>query len=147
MESIMKSIMSFLTLVLASQLSYSHTLPEGTYQGQGIWKSASEGGNYTNTTVISKDQIKTHYKLTDGSYLDWDFTLSNETNNFFDITIEGQKVGTGYCLEKISLCHYQIEVSGVKLEESLVQQENNMYRYGSKVINEKTIFWQERLEK
>jgi len=143
----MKSIISFLTLVIASQLSFSHTLPEGTYQGKGVWKSISEGGNYTNTTVISKDQIKTHYKLPNGKYMDWDFTLSNENNSFFDLTIDGQKVGSGYCLEKITLCHYQFEVPGVKLEESLVQQENNIYRYGSKIINGKTIFWQERLEK
>ncbi|HWU43732.1 MAG TPA: hypothetical protein VN132_09850 [Bdellovibrio sp.] len=143
----MKKTMITLITLLASELCLAYSLPNGSYHGNGLWNSLTAQGGYQTSAVIDNNRINGHYTLQDGSTLDWNFEMQATSSVFFDVLNHGEKLGTGYCLEKASLCHYEISVGSLKLEESLVQQGNKIYRYGSKDEGRGPIMWQESLDK
>jgi len=143
----MKKTALVLTILLASQLSHAHSFTNGTYKGNGLWNSKTKNGGYQVSTVIDNNTVKTHYTLPDGNARDWNFDMQPGKSTFFDVVTQGVKVGTGYCLEKASVCHYELTVGPMKLEETLVQQGTKFYRYGSKDEGQGPIMWQESTDK
>jgi hypothetical protein len=91
--------------------------------------------------------VSSHYVLADGSTMDWNFEIKNQGTTFYDVISYGVKIGSGYCLEKALVCHYDISVENLKLEETLVQEGTILYRYGSKNEGQGLIVWQESLNK
>lgn len=96
---------------------------------------------------IDKNSIKAHYTLPDGSTQDWSFEIRNVNSTFFDVVSQGVKLGSGYCLEKAPVCHYEMAMGQLKLEETLVQEGTKIYRFGSKDEGKGPIMWQESLDK
>jgi hypothetical protein len=140
------AIVLFITLV--SQLSLASPLTNGSYKGKGLWNSPTgQKGTYQNSTLINGNLIQARYHLTDGSTRDWNFTIRPTCSNFFDVLADAQKVGAGYCLDKAPVCHYELTVKQLKLEETLVQEGTKLYRYGSKADAQDRILWQESLDK
>lgn len=143
----MKKTTITLIALLVSELSFAHGFTTGSYKGNGLWNSRSAKGVYQTTTVIDKNTIKAHYSLPDGSSRDWSFDIQNQASTFFDVISQGTKIGSGYCLEKALVCHYELSVGQLKLEETLVQEGTKIYRYGSKDEGKGPIAWQESLDK
>lgn len=143
----MKKTTITIIALLASELCFAHSFTEGSYKGQALWNSLKGAGTYQTSTVIEKNSIKAQYTLPDGSSRNWDFEIQNTGSAFFDVISQGVKLGTGYCLEKAPVCHYEISVGQLKLEETLVQEGTKIYRYGSKNDGTGPIQWQESLNK
>ena len=142
----MKSTLTFLTMVLASTVCLAHGLTEGKYTGHGLWKSEKTTGQYSITASIGAKKIQTAYILPDGTTKQWDFDIVESTNGFFDVMSQSVKLGAGYCLDKAPVCHYEISAGNLKLEETLVQQDKKLYRYGSKNQGQGALLWQESLD-
>lgn len=141
----MKATLSLLATILISQLGYAHSLTEGTYSGNALWHSVQTNGTYKTVSTVKKNEIKTKYQLPDGSIKEWNFQINESTNEFFEILSQGVQLGNGYCLEKAPVCHYQFSVGQLKLEETIVQEGNKIYRFGSKDEGRGLISWQESL--
>lgn len=141
----MKATVFLLTTILISQLGQAHRLTEGSYSGNGLWHSAQSTGTYKTISVVKKNEIKTIYQLLDGSTKEWNFQIKESTNGFFEISTQGVQLGMGYCLEKVPVCHYQVSIGKMKLEETLVQEKNTLYKFGSKDEGQGPISWQESL--
>lgn len=144
-ESLMKTTVLLLATILVSQLSHAHSLTEGSYTGNGLWHSAKETGTYKTDVVVEKAEIKTKYQLLNGALKEWNFKIKDSSNGFFEVLSQGVQLGNGYCLEKAPVCHYQFSVGKLKLEETITQQGNKLYRFGSKDEGHGVIFWQESL--
>ena len=142
----MKKTIAFLTVVMAYSISFAHGLTEGSYTGNGLWKSNTAKGNYQASTDIGKKTIQAKYVLAGGTTLEWNFDILESANGFFDVISHGKKLGSGYCLDNVPVCHYEIATGKFKLEETLVQQSNTIYRYGSKDEGRGSITWQESLD-
>ncbi len=141
----MKATVFLLTTILISQLGQAHSLTEGSYSGNGLWHSVQSTGTYKTISVVKKNEIKTIYQLLDGSTKEWNFQIKESTNGFFEISSQEVQIGTGYCLEKVHVCHYQLSIGQLKLEETLVEQNNTLYKFGSKDEGQGPISWQESL--
>lgn len=134
-------------LGLVSIQSWAGKLPEGSYAGKGLWASSADRGNYKVTTKISQDSVSADYILADGSKKEWIFKIVPTTGNFFKVTVYGLEVGEGYCLDKVDLCHYQVKIKQLSLEETLTSRDGKFYRFGSKDTGSGTIVWQEAYQK
>jgi hypothetical protein len=143
----MKTAMVLLATVLVSQSGFAHGLTEGSYKGSGAWASAGGQGAYRVTTVIGPKTIQTSYLLPSKEKRDWNFEISASTSGFFDVTSNGTKLGSGYCLDKAPVCHYEVSLGALKVEETLVQQDGKLYRFGSKDEGQGPIRWQESADK
>ena len=139
----MKNTIAILTIILAAQISIAHGLTQGQYEGSGLWKGLNHTGNYQANMVVEKNAFKAEYNLGNGSKKDWTFTTKETVQGFFDVLVKGKKIGTGYCLDKVNVCHYQINVNQLKLEETIVQDGSKIYRFGSKNEKNGLIAWQE----
>lgn len=135
----------FTTLITLQSLA--GTIPAGTYSGEAIWKSASSQGSYKVDSKIQNNQFQSQYTLPDGSSKTWNFEMVETGNGFFKVTSNNKFIGQGYCLEKVTLCHYSIEEGNFSLEETLTIQDNKLYRFGSKGDESGRIVWQEVLVK
>lgn len=147
----MKKITITLIALLVSELSFAHSFIAGTYKGNGLWNSSSTSnstkGYYQSKAVIDKNNINAHYTFSDGTSMDWNFEIQTKGSTFFDVVSQGVTIGSGYCLEKASVCHYELSMRKFKLEETLVQVGSKIYRYGSKNEGNGPIVWQESLDK
>lgn len=141
----MKKTVTLLATILISQLGNAHSLTEGSYSGNGLWHSTQSSGTYKTVSVVEKNEIKTKYQLPDDSVKEWNFQIKELTNGFFEISNKGTRLGTGYCLEKAPVCHYQFSVEQLILEETLVQEGSKIYKFGSKDEGQGPISWQESL--
>jgi len=147
----------FLALsTLTSMATYANSIPEGTFKGQGLWKSETKTGKYEVSTTIVGDTIKTSYTWENHDQFEFEFQTHDLANGFFEIQIDGHKFGKGYCLEGAIVCHYEIDFSSennpekVRLEETLTIQDGKLYRFGHKnwIAGQyhTDVFWQEALE-
>jgi hypothetical protein len=143
----MKTAMVLLATILVSQAGLAHGLSEGSYKGAGAWVSAGAQGPYEVTTVIGPKTIQTRYLLPSKEKREWNFEISTSTSGFFDVTSNGTKLGSGYCLDKAPVCHYEVSVGALKVEETLVQQGGKLYRFGAKDEGKGPIRWQESMDK
>ena len=141
----MKKAAAILALVMSSQMTWAHGLTAGHYTGQGLSKSLKTKGVYATTVDVSDKSVKASYVLADGSTRTWDISFQETAAGFFNVLSEGKKLGSGYCLERAPVCHYEISMKHLKLEETLVQEGNKIYRFGSKDVGHGRIMWQESL--
>ncbi len=138
---------SALSLFLFASSCFAGALSEGRYKGSGLWNSEKDSGYYSVVTEIEKDQVAASYELPDGSKKKWVFNLEPSVKGFFKVKTFGLEIGSGYCLDKTPVCHYEIEIGKFKLEETLALQNNKLYRFGSKEDETGRIFWQEDMDK
>lgn len=141
----MKKAMAVTALVLSSQITWAHGLTVGHYSGQGLSKTVKAKGVYTTTVNVTDKSVEASYQMTDGSNQTWNISLQDTAAGFFNVLSGGKKLGTGYCLEHAPVCHYEISMKHLKLEETLVQEGNKIYRFGSKDEGHGRIMWQESL--
>lgn len=142
----MKTVLIAL-LVLVSEVSLAQGLTNGSFEGRGLWKASSgpAQGEYKTVTVIRGNKVEATYNMGMAGQYGWKFEMKTTTPGFFDVISRGEKIGSGYCLEKVVLCHYDVSVPNFKLEETITLQGANLYRYGSKNQGQGTIAWQEKL--
>ncbi|MGZ3690861.1 MAG: hypothetical protein ACXVAX_05130 [Pseudobdellovibrio sp.] len=136
---------AFLTGLLITSSAWAHNFHSGTYAGEGLWNSSQSSGVYKVETVVKGNEISSQYAMGEAGAKKWSFVMKNKSHNFFDVISAGEKIGTGYCLEKATVCHYEIAQGDFKLEETIVQQKNEIYKFGSKQTGANVISWQEKL--
>ncbi|MEK6705208.1 MAG: hypothetical protein AABZ06_05420 [Bdellovibrionota bacterium] len=141
--------MKLTTLVLTSLVAINvyAGLPDGDFKGDGLWKSARDQGTYEVSTSINGNIIAGSYTLPNGTKKEWKFEMEQTTSGFFKVKAYGTEVGKGYCLEKAEVCHYEIAVGKLVLEETLTAFGDKLYRFGSKDEGFGRIMWQESLDK
>lgn len=140
-------LIALFALSAQSALAASGTpLPDGSFKGEGHWKSQKTQGAYRAETQIRGDKIEAKYDSSQGKF-QWSFETRQKANGFFSVLAEGHIVGDGYCLDHAKVCHYEVKVGSLNLEETLVYLEGHLYRYGSKQAEgEAKVFWQEALQ-
>jgi len=136
----------FLTSTIVTNI-YAGTIQNGTFVGKGLWKSNADQGTYEVTTNVNSNIIDSSYLHQGGKPKKWSFEMEQTKNGFFKVKAYGAEIGKGYCLDKVELCHYEIAVGQLVLEETLTIQGNKLYRFGSKDEGSGRIFWQEALDK
>ncbi len=140
--------MTTLLLTLFTTLTHAQAapLPDGVFKGEGLWKSVTEQAGYMAETRINGNRIEAKYESRKGGY-EWNFEMRQTAKGFFDVVTEAHVIGDGYCLDHAKVCHYEIKVGKLSLEETLVYLDGNLYRYGSKQEgSEAKVFWQEALK-
>jgi hypothetical protein len=143
--------LSILTLtsalaVIVSAVAQAHTLPDGTLRGDGLWKSKDTQGTYDVITNVAGDKLTSTY--TYGTQKrEVTLELRDAGNGFLRVFADGRDAGSGYCLEKVVLCHYSVNTAKISLEETLTVQEGKLYKFGSKTEGGVTVMWQEALVK
>ncbi len=139
--------LSTISLMLIANTCLAGGLTDGNYKGSGLWQSEKNKGSYAVTTSIKSNKVSASYELPDGSKKEWIFDIDPSTNGFFKVKTFGAEIGSGYCLEKAEVCHYEIAVGKLKLEETLTIQNDKLYRFGSKDEGSGRIVWQEAMDK
>lgn len=142
----MKYVLLTLTALALNTLSaHAASLPEGSYKGEGLWRSAKSQGTYTAETKIEGAKIESSYKGEDGAFA-FTIELKAETNGFYRVISQGADVGEAYCLKQAQVCHYELKAGNLSVEETIVFDHGNLYRFGSKrVKGGEKIAWQEAL--
>jgi hypothetical protein len=140
----------FVIAALLSTTSWAGALPDGTYKGDGLWNSPLKQGSYKTETKISGEQLDTThiestYLLEDGTTKTWAFEVVPSNGNFFKVEVDGKEVGQGYCLSRATVCHYEVSVGNMELEETISYEVGKLYRFGSKVENDRKVMWQEKM--
>ena len=143
----MKTTLILAALALSMQSLAFAGLPEGNFSGKALWKTQKETGKYEVSTEIKGGSISSTYTLPDGSVKNWNFEMQPTANGFFSVVSGKRTLGQGYCLEHVSLCHYEINFGETTLEESLTVENEKLYKYGSKKEKGILIMWQEALSK
>ncbi len=136
----------FVIATLLSTQAWSGVLPDGNYTGKGLWNSPLKQGSYDTTTNIKGNVISAKYTLEDGAQKDWTFEISPTDGKFFKVRAKDHEVGQGYCLSHATVCHYQINVGSMVLEETITFMDGKLYRFGSKTDDDGKVMWQESLE-
>lgn len=143
----MKKVVIIATVFMTIGSISQAALPEGSFQGRGLWKSEKQEGRYEVRSEIQGQSIATTYTLPDGSTKAWNMEMKATENGFFEVRSGGAVVGKGYCLQYVTLCHYEVKTSALSLEETLTVQEGKLYKFGSKTESGITVMWQESLGK
>ncbi len=137
-------------VILMSLMSVSAqagSIADGVYAGTGAWNSKTSQGEYQVSTQVKGSKISTLYTLSDGSVKNWDFELVQDGSKFFKVVSGGVEMGSGYCLDHVDLCQYEVSFTTpsqtFKLEETLLTQDGKLFRYGSKNDGNETVMWQE----
>jgi hypothetical protein len=136
-----------ISLLLFANTCLAAGLTDGNYKGSGLWKSEKDTGSYSVTTAIKSNKVSASYELPDGTQKEWIFDMDPSNNGFFKVKTFGAEIGSGYCLEKAEVCHYEIQVGKLKLEETLTLQNDKLYRFGSKDDGAGRTVWQEAMDK
>ena len=144
----MKSALIIATaLMTINTLGFAASLPDGTFKGDGLWKSQKLSGEYEVSSEIRGQTVSSTYKLPDGSTKQFAMEMRPTENGFFDLVSNTKLVGKGYCLEHVILCHYEIKTDDLALEETLTVQNDKLYKFGSKTEKGFKLMWQEALGK
>jgi hypothetical protein len=134
-------------LMTLNPLAHAASLPDGSFKGEGLWKSQKVNGTYEVQSEINGQSISSTYKLPDGSTKKWKVEMRATENGFFDVMLESNLVGTGYCLDHVALCHYEVKTENLTLEETLIAHDDRLYKFGSKTEDGFRVKWQESLGK
>lgn len=129
----MKKMIATLTLALGAQFGQAHNLTWGVYKGSGSWRTTEQKGSFIAETIIKKDQIQSNYEFENNQKMTWKYSIRNKTNDIYDVISAEERVGEGYCISDAFVCHYDAEVEEYKIEETIVQVQNKLYKFGSKV--------------
>ena len=134
--------------LLVSASAFAATFPEGSFKGHGLWKSASgQSGSYTASTTVSVTALESQYELSNATQREFKADIEMKSPNFFVLKSVGVPIGSGYCLERAVVCHYQLNAGETALEETITLQDGKFYRFGSKGSGESKVMWQEALSK
>jgi hypothetical protein len=134
-------------LMTLTALSHAEGLPEGNFKGDGLWKGHETSGKYTVSSELKGQTLISTYRMPDGSTSNWSFEMKAKENGFFDVISGAKVVGGGYCLDHVVLCHYEVKMGKLQLEETLTIQNEKLYKFGSKTENGFHVMWQEALGK
>lgn len=119
---------------------------EGRWDGQGSWFcDQGKTGKYTVSTVVKGGVVSTDYDFGNDHKFSWSFSIAKAAPGFFKIMMNGQKVGGGYCLEGVPVCHYGMSIKGTMIEETIKKDGNVLYRFGHKWNGKNAVKWQEKL--
>ena len=143
----MKKQMLALVTGLITLQAQAGMIPDGSYKGNGAWRSSSDKGNYAIQTSISGHKISTNYALPDGSKKEWNFEIVTGEAGQFSVLANSLTIGSGYCLDQVDVCHYEIKVNDFSLEETLTLMDKKLYRFGSKTEGQGRTLWQESMDK
>jgi hypothetical protein len=142
----MKKSVLTLIAVLGCVPAFASTLPDGKFSGDALYSSAKGQGTYSVNTTITGNTIATEYVLKDGSKKEWKFDMEPTSGGFFKVKAYDLEIGQGYCLQKASVCHYEIKVAKLSLEETITAMNGKLYKFGSKDEGKGRILWQEALD-
>ena len=142
-------VLAILTVLstLPAMAQAASLIPEGQYEGRGLGKTEAGQGSYQVKTSIVDNVLSSTYTLSNGDVKSVQITLVPTKNGFLTAQISGQNVGTGYCLDHATLCHFEINAGGVALEETMTVENSMLFVFGSKVQYGVKVFWQEALSK
>ena len=89
----MKAVLIALT-VMASQIGFAQGLANGSFEGNGLWKSDKSvvRGQYTVKTVISGNSIEANYNRGEHGSYKWKFETKQTQAGFFDVMSKGKKI-------------------------------------------------------
>ncbi|MGZ3651975.1 MAG: hypothetical protein ACXVB9_04955 [Bdellovibrionota bacterium] len=141
----MKTTMILATLLTFSGVAQADSIRDGHFQGKGLWKSETATGSYEVTTDVAGSLFSSSYKLANGQTIKTAMELKPAANGFLKVIDGGKQVGTGYCIEREQLCHYEVKNDKISLEETLTIQNGKLYKFGSKTTDGVTVMWQEAL--
>lgn len=120
-------------------------IPQGSYSGKANWRSVDgQSARYTVSATV-KDGTITSIASHSNRQDTYAITTKATSNGFFDVYINGDKVGLGYCLSV--QCNYSVKVGSMVLEESLTFWHGQLYRVGTKRGPGYQIAWEEALQK
>jgi hypothetical protein len=134
-----------LTLLTLGQAAHADSIPNGSYQGKGLWKSGATRGDYSVTTTVRDAAVTSTYQFAIGETRKVELELRADAHGFLRVLSDGKEVGTGYCIERVALCHYEMKTAKLSLEETLTIQAGKLYKFGSKTEGGVTVMWQEAL--
>ncbi|MBI2519400.1 MAG: hypothetical protein HYV97_03245 [Bdellovibrio sp.] len=141
----MKKTALIMGLLLSGNVIAMTQLPAGNYQGDGL--AVHQGGKNEQYLVESKvtgQAIESTYRV-GSETMKYAFQARFDKHGFFEVLMEGTKVGTGYCMSV--WCHYSIKIGDFSLEETLTFYQGHLYRLGQKNNNGKLVSWEEDLER
>ncbi len=121
-------------------------LPQGNFIGEGLWRDTTQQGGYRVETHLSGDRIETIYNIGANDEKKYTMIFAPSENGFFTVKVENEEIGKGYCLKQAQVCHYEIKVGELKLEETLTFLDGKLYRFGSKERSGHYVMWQEEQE-
>lgn len=130
--------------IMAAQANAA-TFPEGKYIGKALWKTETTQGAYNVKTTFVGETVSSNYTLEGGKQMEWKFEMQPTSNGFFNVVVNGTDVGSGYCLDKVLVCHYEANLGSLKLEETMTVEGGKLYKFGSKEIGTDRVVWQEEL--
>lgn len=133
----------FLTFVLLINTAFAFNIPEGIYEGTGTIYSQSSNSTYITKLSIDSAHVNTQYKLSNGEQKNWNFSYIKTQGESFDVIYLGFNVGQGLCSNQKKSCYYKLNYSKEKLEESFHYNQNQLTRYGSKIVDQEKITWKE----
>ncbi len=132
-------------VTLFSVATLAGPLTNGVYKGHGKWVSNNATGDYQVKTIIDGESVQSTYTLPDGSIKEWTFKIE-PNGKFFKVVVNSTNIGQGYCLDKATVCHYELNVGNLRLEETMTFLDGKFYRFGSKEDESGRRFWQEAME-
>lgn len=164
MKNIVRTrLSSFFVIAALFVGNQAHAL---SYSGSGVWHN-SNGENGTHSASVSCEDQADGTKKVSKTYTannqtkTYSFVLKPVDSQFFKIMSGDQVVGGGYCWDFSNqtnnegspsmngkVCHSQIRVGTVEVEETVKFVDNAMMRIGSKYdsTNHSAITWKEKLD-
>ncbi len=141
----MKTTVLIAGLLIAGNALAMTEFPAGNYHGKGhaVHQNGVEE-RYLVESKVTGNSIQTTYHV-NGETLNYALQASFEKNGFFDVKMDGAKVGSGYCMSV--WCHYSIRIGDFSLEETLTFFQEHLYRLGQKTIDGKIISWEDDTER
>ena len=137
----MKYAITLLACVVGYTASAMSSLPNGTYEGKGVWRTEKgQKGEYT-MKVTFKDNHMEEMLMVDGKTFEVKADAKFDGNDFFVVSIAGAPSSRGYCGSV--WCHAE----GKDFEETMAFVENHLYQLGSKTADGVKLVWEGDLEK
>jgi len=146
-------------MMFAATSAFGYFLDTGKehhLSGHGRWKTdAGEHGHYhVDLTILREEGGKVSLiesLRTDNEQMQYTYQLAKTDHGFFDVLVDGNKVGGGYCFHiahhGAKVCHLQSTVNDVSTESTLHFELNKVkvHRMGSFPHAGGTIAWRDHL--
>lgn len=138
-----KVLLTTIALIAGSHAGAA-VIKDGSFTGKGDWKDqAGNKGQYEADVQIQNNRISSVYRFPSSS-MTVDLQLEVDNNEFFKVSMNGQEVGSGYCIG--IQCHFSVTVEDCTVEETMTFYDNHLYRLGSKTEGGTLITWVEALD-
>lgn len=140
----MKNLIAIALILVGSTAWGMTNMPDGVYQGQGRWQDGQgQTGRYNIITTVQSNVITSTYTFGEKTKI-YEFEAKAAPNSRFDVYVNGDKAGEGYCMS--IQCHYEVSFEDTVIEETLTFYKDNLYRIGSKLVDGKNMTWEESLQ-